>query len=76
MEPFLDKTDHEKIKPALIKPNAFIKIGKDTVDQKLGFYFVKTKTGRPSNISLTYLLYPSRVNVLTVYSPSNKITAF
>lgn len=36
MEPFLDKTDHKKVKPALIKPNAFIKIGKDTVEQKLG----------------------------------------
>ena len=63
VEPLLGITiDDKKQKPAIIKLHDFTKHETDIIDQKMGFYSVKTKSRQWTTVSLAYLLDTIRVN--------------
>ena len=73
MEPLLGVTDDDKKSPALIKLYDFTKGGTGIVDQKIGLYFVKTRSWRCPSVAFSYLLDTNRVNPSTVYALNNNI---
>ena len=67
IEPLLGTTiDDDKCKPAIIKFYDFTKEGTDIIDQKMGYYTVKTKSRRWTMVAFAYLLDTIRVNASTV----------
>ena len=52
-EPLLSVTDDDKKNPALIKLYDFTKGGTDIMDEKIGFYSVKTKTWRWPSVAFS-----------------------
>ena len=72
VEPLLGVTiDDKKQKPTIKKLYDFTKGGTDMIDQKMGFYSVKTKSRRWTIVSLAYFLDIIRVNACSVYAMNN-----
>ena len=72
VEPLLGVTiDDKKQKPTIKKLYDFTKGGTDMIDQKMGFYSVKTKSRRWTIVSLAYFLDIIRVSACSVYAMNN-----
>ena len=67
IEPLLGTTiDDDKCKPAIIKFYDFTKGRTDIIDQKMGYYIVKTKSRRWTMFAFAHLLDTIRVNASTI----------
>ena len=74
VEPLVGNTiDDGKCKPAIIKFDDFTKGGTDIIDQKMGYYTVKTKSCRWTMVAFAYLLDTIRVNASTVLAVNKKV---
>ena len=74
VEPLLGTTiDDDKCNPAIIKFYDCTKGGTDIIDQKMGYYTVKTKSRRWTMVTFAYLLDTIRVNASTVLAVNKTV---
>ena len=73
---FWENTNDTQQKTGLHKLYDFTNGGTDIVDQRLGFFTVKTKSRKWNMVTLSYILYMARVNSATKYALNNDIDPY